>query len=35
MKNKFLERAVQGTALEDALRVSQQLMEAKLKMPYA
>lgn len=35
MKNKFLERAVQGTALEDALRVSQQLMEYKLKMPYA
>lgn len=35
MKNKFLERAVQGTALEDALRVSQQLMEAKLKMPYS
>lgn len=35
MKNKFLERAVQGTALEDALRVSQQLMDAKLKMPYA
>lgn len=35
MKNKFLERAVQGTALEDALRVSQKLMEAKLKMPYA
>lgn len=35
MKNKFLERAVKGTSLEDALRVSQQLMEAKLKMPYA
>lgn len=35
MKNKFLERAVQGTALEDALRVSQQIMDAKLKMPYA
>lgn len=35
MKNKFLERAVKGTALEDALRVSQQLMDAKLKMPYA
>lgn len=35
MKNKFLERAVKGTALEDALRISQQLMEAKLKMPYA
>lgn len=35
MKNKFLERAVKGTALEDALRVSKQLMEAKLKMPYA
>ena len=35
MKNKFLDCAVKGTALEDALRVSQQLMEAKLKMPYA
>ena len=35
MKNTFLGRAVQGTALEDALRVSQQLMEAKNKMPYA
>lgn len=35
MKNKFLERAVKGTALEDALRLSQQLMDAKLKMPYA
>lgn len=35
MKNKFLERAVQGTALEDALRVSKQLMDAKNKMPYA
>ena len=35
MKNKFLERAVKGTALEDALRVSQQLIDAKLKMPYA
>lgn len=35
MKNKFLERATQGTALDDALRVSQQIMEAKLKMPYA
>nr|DAT38870.1 MAG TPA: hypothetical protein [Caudoviricetes sp.] len=35
MKNKFLEHAVQGTALEDALRVSQQIMEARLKMPYA
>ena len=35
MKNKFLERAVKGTALEDALRLSQQLMDAKIKMPYA
>ena len=35
MKNKFLERAVKGTALEDALRLSQQLMDAKNKMPYA
>lgn len=35
MKNKFLERAVKGTALEDALRVSKQLMDAKNKMPYA
>ena len=35
MKNKFLERAVKGTALEDALRVSQQLIDAKNKMPYA
>ena len=35
MKNKFLERATQGTALEDALRVSEQLMKAKQKMPYA
>ena len=35
MKNKFLERATQGTSLEDALRVSQQLMDAKNKMPYA
>ena len=35
MKTKFLERSVQGTSLEDALRVSQQLMDAKLKMPYA
>lgn len=35
MKNKFLDRAVQGTALDDALRVSEQLMKAKQKMPYA
>ena len=35
MKNKFLDRAVQGTALEDALRVSEQLIKAKEKMPYA
>ena len=35
MKNKFLASAVQGTALDDALRVSEQLMKAKLKMPYA
>ena len=35
MKNTFLGRAVPGTSLEDALRVSQQLMDAKLKMPYA
>ena len=35
MKNTFLDRAVSGTSLEDALRVSQQLMDAKLKMPYA
>lgn len=35
MKSKFLERAVQGTALDDALRVSEQLIKARLKMPYA
>ena len=35
MKNTFLGRANQGTTLEDALRVSQQLMDAKNKMPYA
>lgn len=35
MKNKFLDRAVQGTALEDALRISEQLIKAKQKMPYA
>lgn len=35
MKNKFLDSAVQGTALDDALRVSEQLIKAKLKMPYA
>ena len=35
MKNKFLASAVQGTALDDALRISEQLMKAKLKMPYS
>lgn len=35
MKNKFLDRAIQGTALDDALRLSEQLMKAKQKMPYA
>ena len=35
MKNKFIDRAVQGTALDDALRLSEQLMKAKQKMPYA
>lgn len=35
MKNKFLDSAVKGTALEDALRVSEQLIKAKAKMPYA
>ena len=35
MKSKFLDKAIQGTALDDALRVSEQLMKAKLKMPYA
>ena len=35
MKNKFLDRAVQGTALDDALRLSEQLMKAKQKMPYS
>ena len=35
MKSKFLDKAVQGTALEDALRVSEQLIKAKQKMPYA
>ena len=35
MKSKFLDRAIQGTALDDALRVSEQLMKAKQKMPYA
>ena len=35
MKNKFLASAIQGTALDDALRVSEQLMKAKQKMPYA
>lgn len=35
MKNKFLDRAVQGTALDDALRLSEQMMKAKQKMPYA
>lgn len=35
MKNKFLDRAVQGTALDDALRVAEQMHKAKEKMPYA
>lgn len=35
MKSKFLNRAVQGTALDDALRLSEQLIKAKQKMPYA
>lgn len=35
MKNKFLDNAIQGTALDDALRLSEQLMKAKQKMPYA
>ena len=35
MKSKFLDKAIQGTALDDALRVSEQLIKAKLKMPYA
>lgn len=35
MKNKFLASAIQGTALDDALRLSEQLMKAKQKMPYA
>lgn len=35
MKNKFLDKAIKGTALDDALMISEQLMKAKLKMPYA
>ena len=35
MKSKFLDKAIQGTALDDALRVSEQLIKARLKMPYA
>ena len=35
MKSKFLDKAIQGTALDDALRVSEQLHKAKAKMPYA
>ena len=35
MKNKFLASAVQGTALDDALRVSEQIIKSRLKMPYA
>lgn len=35
MKNKFLDNAIKGTALDDALRISEQLMKAKQKMPYA
>ena len=35
MKSKFLDKAIQGTALDDALRLSEQLMKAKQKMPYA
>ena len=35
MKNKFLASAVQGTALDDALRISEQMIKAKQKMPYA
>ena len=35
MKNKFLASAVQGTALDDALRVAEQLHKAKANMPYA
>ena len=35
MKSKFLDKAIQGTALDDALSLSEQLMKAKQKMPYA
>ena len=35
MKSKFLDKAIQGTALDDALRVAEQLHKAKQKMPYA
>ena len=35
MKNKFLASAIQGTALDDALRVSEQMIKARSKMPYA
>ena len=35
MKSKFLDKAIQGTALDDALRLSEQMMKAKQKMPYA
>ena len=35
MKSKFLDKAIQGTALDDALRVAEQMHKAKEKMPYA
>ena len=35
MKSKFLDKAIQGTALDDALRVAEQLHKAKANMPYA
>ena len=35
MKSKFLDKAIKGTALDDALRLSEQLIKARLKMPYA
>ena len=35
MKSKFLDKAIQGTALDDALRISEQMIKAKQKMPYA
>ena len=35
MKSKFLDKAIQGTALDDALRIAEQLHKAKQKMPYA